>query len=86
MFYYGLFIFVFVYAFTELMDGNPNAWAWEILKFGIGIYFIIDTDGWFGLRKIIPIMPYIISAYLVLSLMLTFYFKKENNRYSIANQ
>lgn len=86
MFYYGLFIFVFVYSFTELMDGNPNAWAWEILKFGIGIYFIVDTDGWFGLRKIIPIMPYVISAYLVLSLMLTFYFKKENNRYSIANQ
>lgn len=86
MFYYGLFIFVFVYAFTELMDGNPNAWAWEILKFGIGIYFIIDTDGWFGIRKIIPIMPYIISVYLVLSLLLTFYFKKENNRYSIANQ
>lgn len=86
MFYYGLFIFVFVYSFTELMDGNPNAWAWEILKFGIGIYFIVDTDGWFGLRKIIPIMPNVISAYLVLSLMLTFYFKKENNRYSIANQ
>lgn len=86
IFYYGLFIFVFVYSFTELMDGNPNAWAWEILKFGIGIYFIVDTDGWFGLRKIIPIMPYVISAYLVLSLMLTFYFKKENNRYSIANQ
>lgn len=84
MFYYGLFIFVFVYAFTELMDGNPNAWAWELIKFGIGIYFLMNTNGWFGLATIAPIMTYIIGIYLLLSLALTFYFKEENNRYSIA--
>ncbi|MDP3392842.1 sterol desaturase family protein [Sediminibacterium sp.] len=84
MFYYGLFIFVFVYAFTELMDGNPNAWAWEFIKFGMGIYFLINTNGWFGLGTIAPIMPYIVGIYLLISLALTFYFKKENNRYEIA--
>lgn len=84
MFYYGIFIYVFVYAFTELMDGNPNAWAWEFFKFAIGFYFLIDGNGWFGLGKIVPVLPYIIGAYLLLSLVLSFYFKKENNRYSIA--
>lgn len=85
MFYYGLFIYVFVYAFTELMDGNPNAWGWELLKFTLGIYFLITTSGWFGLGTIMPVMPYIIGAYLLLSFILTIYFKKENNRYSTAN-
>ena len=85
MFYYGLFIYVFVYAFTELMDGNPNAWGWELLKFTLGIYFLITTNGWFGLGTIMPVMPYIIGAYLLLSFILTIYFKKENNRYSTAN-
>ena len=32
MFMYGGFIFLFVYAFTELMDGNKYAIVWEILK------------------------------------------------------
>jgi len=85
MFYYGLFIFVFVYSFTELMDGNPNAWRWELLKLALGFYFLITTNGWFGLGTIIPVMPYIIGAYLLLSFILTIYFKKENNRYAAAN-
>lgn len=84
MFYYGLFIFVFVYAFTELMDGNPNAWAWETFKLAMGIYLLLNTNGWFGLGEIVPIMPYIIGIYLLLSLGLTIYFKKKDNRYSIA--
>ena len=37
MFLYGSFIFVFVYAYTELMDGNKFAIAWEIGKAVIGI-------------------------------------------------
>lgn len=84
MFYYGIFIYVFVYAFTELMDGNPNAWGWELLKAGLGFYLIISTKGWFGLGAIVSVMPYIIGTYLLLSLVLTIYFKKENNRHSIA--
>ena len=84
MFYYGLFIFVFVYAFTELMDGNPNAWGWELLKLSIGFYLLISTNGWFGLGAIVSIMPYIIGAYLLLSFVFTIYFKEENNRYSMA--
>lgn len=84
MFYYGLFIYVFVYAFTELMDGNPNAWGWELLKLVIGFYLLISTNGWFGLGSIVAVMPYIIGAYLLLSFVLTIYFKKEHNRLSLA--
>jgi sterol desaturase/sphingolipid hydroxylase (fatty acid hydroxylase superfamily) len=86
MFYYGLFIYVFVYAFTELMDGNPNAWGWELLKLVIGYYLLISTNGWFGLGAIVSVMPYIIGAYLLLSFVLTICFKKEHNRYSLAEK
>lgn len=84
MFYYGLFVYIFVYAFTELMDGNPNAWGWELIKLVLGMYFVTTTNGWFGLGTIIPIMPYIIGAYLLLSFFLTIYFKKEQNRYALV--
>jgi len=29
---YGGFVFVFVYAMTELMDGNTYAVVWELIK------------------------------------------------------
>lgn len=80
MFYYGAFIFLYVYAFTELMDGNPTAWAWELLKTVIGFYLLFNTNGWFGLGNMVGIMPFIVGTYFILSLILSFYFKSPNNR------
>jgi sterol desaturase/sphingolipid hydroxylase (fatty acid hydroxylase superfamily) len=80
MFYYGAFIYLYVYAFTELMDGNPKAWAWELLKTVIGFYFLINTDGWFGLGNIVSIMPFVIGLYFILSLLLSIYFTNPNSR------
>lgn len=48
IFVYGGFIFLSVFAYTELMDRNPYALAWEGLKNGIGLWLIYTTN-WFGI-------------------------------------
>lgn len=51
IFYYGLFIFLTVYAFTELMDRNPFALFWECIKNAFGVYIILSTGNWFGANQ-----------------------------------
>ena len=75
MFIYGGFIFLFVYAYTELMDKSSNAWIWEILKSSTGITMIFLTNDWFGINKLFPQMSLIIAVYLFLSTMICFYFQ-----------
>ena len=71
MFIYGAFIFIYVYALTDLMDGSKYAYVWEILKcvFGLGIiYFIGD---WFGASKHIAQLNSILVVYFILSLVVS---------------
>jgi sterol desaturase/sphingolipid hydroxylase (fatty acid hydroxylase superfamily) len=74
MFLYGGFIFLFVYAFTEQMDNNPNAWIWEILKSSIGLSIIYLSGDWFGVNKISSNLSLIVTVYLFLSVLICFYF------------
>lgn len=80
IFYYGGFVFLTVYAFTELMDRNPNAWVWELLKAAYAFYFIISTGDWFDLSKVFPGGLSIFAGYLLVSfaLSLWFSFRKES--------
>ncbi len=67
IFYYGAFVFMMVYAYTELMDGNPLAGIYELLKnlFGAGI--ILFTGDWFGISaKYAWALP-VVAAYLLVS-------------------
>jgi len=74
IFIYGGFIFLQVYAFTELMDRNKNAWIWETLKFIFGISILIRTNDWFGMSQLFNGAVYIMAAYQTLSLLVAFYF------------
>jgi alkylglycerol monooxygenase len=67
MFYYGAFIFLYVYAYTELMDGNKMAWLWEAGKAVLGIAIIFQTGDWFGAGKLYSGIPYLLSFYFVAS-------------------
>jgi len=71
IFLYGLFIFVYIYAMTELMDGNPKAYVWEGIKLIIGVYLIIKTNGWFGAEKFFQYIPHIVFAYLLAAMYLS---------------
>jgi alkylglycerol monooxygenase len=74
IFYYGGFIFLYVYAFTELMDRNPYAWAWELLKATFGIATIVYLGDWFGTNQYSPYINFILIAYFVVSFISTLYF------------
>jgi alkylglycerol monooxygenase len=74
MFLYGGFIFLFVYAFTELMDGNRYALAWEIAKTICGVAIIFYTGDWFGASARFGWIKYTLLAYFILSCLVTAYF------------
>ncbi len=78
--YYGGFVFLTVYAYTELMDRNQNAWAWEALKMVYAMYFVVTSGDWFGLNKFLPGSVYIFVGYLVVSALFSVWFslRKEN--------
>lgn len=73
IFIYGFFIFVYVYAFSELMDQNPNAWAWELLKAVVATGIIFYYDDWFLLNGHWLPARFVILIYAGVSLAMTIY-------------
>jgi hypothetical protein len=67
MFIYGGFIFLTVYANTELMDRNPNAMFWEAVKNLFGIVWIMQTGDWFGISEFIVWAKALALLYFVAS-------------------
>ena len=55
---YGFFIFLSVYAYTDLMDRNKYAIVWEIIKNSLGIAIILQTGDWFGAAALSPLLKY----------------------------
>jgi alkylglycerol monooxygenase len=76
MMWYGAFVFMTVYALTELMDRNPNAWIYELMKNGIGAYMLVSSGDWFGLGALIPGGHYVVAVYLVVSTLVPVWFAK----------
>jgi hypothetical protein len=74
LFIYGLFIFVTVYSYTELMDESRFSVYWESVRFLFGLGIIYYFGDWFGLNSLFPAGNYIVIAYLLLSLALSIYF------------
>ncbi|HLY71496.1 MAG TPA: hypothetical protein VKR53_17295, partial [Puia sp.] len=74
IFYYGIFIFLSVYGFTELMDKNPYAIIWESLKNIFGAAMIMRIGDWFGISEMSPLINDAIVGYFILSTIITGYF------------
>jgi len=83
IFYYGLFIFLTVYALTELMDGSRYAPVWEILKGCYGIWLMIDQQGWFGAEKMSGIIPPIIFSLQLIGIATSIYFTQLRKRLNL---
>ena len=83
IFIYGAFIFLMVYAFTELMDGSKYAILWALLNSIAGIAIIFYLGDWFGASKFIPGIKYGMICYFVFSVIITAWLsnnhKTENN-------
>jgi len=72
IFLYGAFIFLSVYAYTELLDKNRYAWIWEAIKNALGIYILIQTSDWFGIGNYVSGVTTVLFAYFILSTVITF--------------
>ena len=71
IFIYGAFIFVYVYALTDLMDGSKYAFVWEIMKTAFGLGIIYFMGDWFGASKHIGRPNLILVVYFIISLVVT---------------
>ncbi|HEX5654507.1 MAG TPA: sterol desaturase family protein [Chitinophagaceae bacterium] len=80
IFWYGGFIFLSVYALTELMDRNPYAIVWEILRSSMGIAFLGSQQDWFGASSYISSITNILGAYFIISLIITGWLVARNRR------
>jgi alkylglycerol monooxygenase len=68
---YGAFIFLAVYAYTELMDRNPWALYWEILKNAAGAGMILYYGDWFGSDRHHESIKYFLLGYFSFSVLIT---------------
>jgi len=82
IFVYGLFIFLSVYSFTELMDRNRFAFIWELIKNVLGFFIINTRGGWFSAspsiaRFNIPILSWLLLSTFITAWFVFIEFKKE---------
>lgn len=89
IFTYAAFIFFCVYSLSELMDRSQYAIAWELLRSGLGIFFIYQQGDWFGASQMIQGIQYILTGYFILSGIVTTYFvikhrKEDHQQLAIA--
>ena len=68
---YGGFAFLSIYAFTELMDRNRYALAWEMARAVLGLWIIYSQGDWFGASTLFPNAHYFIAGYFIASLVIT---------------
>ena len=89
IFYYGAFVFISIYAYTELMDGNRYAFFIELVKSIAGLYLIYYYGDWFFSSQHWPWYHYVVGSYFIISVAAAGYFafyemKKSDQLVSLA--
>ncbi|KYP14977.1 MAG: sterol desaturase [Flavihumibacter sp. CACIAM 22H1] len=74
IFVYGFFIFLMVYAYTELMDNHKNALYWELGKSLLGLSLLYVQGDWFGAATLSPVIPLLLGVYFIGSPLVVAYF------------
>lgn len=77
--FYGVFIFVSVFAYTAAMDGSIWSVIGETIKSCMGIFAILMYSGWFGIDNVIAHGTTIVGSYIGLSLVASLYFYTWDN-------
>jgi len=76
IFWYGGYVFLSVYAYTELMDRNQRAWLWDLCKAGYVGFILWQTGDWFGLSSRLPGVIYWLIAYHLFSVSISYVYSK----------
>ncbi|MBC7903190.1 MAG: sterol desaturase family protein [Gemmatimonadaceae bacterium] len=71
IFLYGAFIFVSVYAFTDLMDRHRFAFVWELMRAIFGLAIIYYTGDWFAISTYYSPAPLMLAVYFVVSVVVS---------------
>ncbi|MEO5781868.1 MAG: hypothetical protein ABIQ07_01275, partial [Ginsengibacter sp.] len=77
---YGGFVFLSVYAFTELMDRSRYAIFWEGIKNLFGILVIYRLGDWFGISTHVSWINYVLVVYFILSTVITAWFVLQHKK------
>lgn len=87
LFVYGAFLFIHIYAYSELMDLKNSAIWFEAIKCFGGVYWIWQSGDWFGINSIWAFGSILVIAYLFISMVLTvnFALKESNTSSKLAN-
>lgn len=80
IFWYGGFIFLSVYALTELMDRNPWAVLWEGIRGATGLAFLFWQDDWFGASGSLSAVQYILGIYFIFSFLVSCWFTVKHRK------
>ncbi len=80
IFVFGGFLFLFIYAMTELMDQHPHSWIWELAKAVMGLAMLFYMGDWYGINQHFTGIPFLISTYLILSVFVSYVLVKEENK------
>lgn len=83
IFLYGLFVFLMVYAYTELMDNHRDALYWEIAKNLLGLSILYYQRDWFGLSSLGTFLPVFLAIYFIGSTLVVYYFVRQQSRPSL---
>jgi len=85
---YGIYIFLSVYALTDLMDRNRSALFIEVIKNFLGLVILQSTHDWFNIFGLIPETQMILSIYCILATIFTAWFVyshwKEDNQLAVV--
>ena len=86
--WYAGFVFLSVYALTDLMDRNASAIVWECIRGSLGFTFLFQQNDWFGASTYLPTIKFILGAYFIISIFVTGWFvvkhKKEDQQMNLA--
>jgi hypothetical protein len=74
IFIYGAFIFVHIYALTDLMDGNSKVWILETIKNVACVLWIVKTGDWFGSSDLSPWITPALVVYFAVNTLIVFSF------------
>lgn len=72
---YAAFLAISIFAYTSLMDRHLISLFAEFIKFATGLFFIIYYGSWFAIDSVFYGATFIVSAYIILSFLLSFYFQ-----------
>ena len=85
---YGAFIFLSVYAYTDLMDRSVFAIFWEMIKNTLGVVIIYVQGDWFGANNLIPGIHIALFVYFIVATLISGWFVyvhyKEDQQQKIA--